>query len=160
MKKEISKNNYMRVLTLGVYIFMMSVQGMFASSSVTNNMDKEQQPINLSKQKWQWMADKDVESLDDLFHEEAVFVHMGATMNKEQELNTIKSGGIQYKHTEIEETSIRFVGNTAIVLNKIRLTAIVGGNEVVNPFMVTEVYVPINGKWKLGSLSFTRLIGN
>ena len=33
------------------------------------------------------------------------------------------------------------VDQTAIVLDKIRLTAIVGGKEVVNPFMVTEVYV-------------------
>lgn len=131
-----------------------------AQQQATYSEETKQELINLSKTKWQWMSDKNVESLDNLFHEESVFVHMGATMNKEQELNTIKTGSIQYKHTEIQETSIRFVGNTAIVLNKIRLTAIVGGNEVVNPFMVTEVYVPINGKWKLGSLSFTRLIGN
>ena len=80
-------------------------------------------------------------------------------MNKEQELNTIKSGGIHYKHAEIQETSVRFISNTAIILDRIRLTAVVGGNEVVNPFMVTEVYVLIDGKWKLGSLSFTRLLG-
>ena len=41
---------------------------------------------------------------------------------------------------------------------RIRLTAVVGGNEVVNPFVVTEVYVPQDGRWKLGSLSFTRLL--
>jgi hypothetical protein len=37
------------------------------------------------------------------------------------------------------------------------LLAVVGGNEVTNPFMVTEVYVQENG-WKLASLSFTRLL--
>jgi hypothetical protein len=104
------------------------------------------------------MADKNADALNDLFHEEAVFVHMGGTMTKEQELNAIRSGGIHYKHADIKETSVRFVGNTAIILDRIRLTAVVGGNEVVNPFMVTEVYVPIDGKWKLGSLSFTRLM--
>jgi hypothetical protein len=36
--------------------------------------------------------------------------------------------------------------------------AIVGGNEVVNPFNVTEVYVQLGGAWKLASLSFTRLL--
>jgi translation elongation factor EF-4 len=105
------------------------------------------------------MADKNTDALNDLFHEEAVFVHMGGTMTKEQELNTIRSGGIHYKHADIKETSVRFVGNTAIILDRIRLTAVVGGNEVVNPFVVTEVYVPIDGKWKLGALSFTRLLG-
>lgn len=53
---------------------------------------------------------------------------------------------------------MRFIGNTAIVLNRIRLDAVVGGNEVSNPFVVTEVYVRENGKWKLGSISFTRLL--
>lgn len=79
-------------------------------------------------------------------------------MTKEQELNTIKSGGIHYKHAEIQDTSVRFIGETAILLSRIRLDAVVGGNEVTNPFMVTEVYVKVGGKWKLGSLSFTRLM--
>jgi len=77
---------------------------------------------------------------------------------KGQEIDIIKSGRIQYKHAEIFEASVRFIGATAIVLNRIRLDAVVGGNDVTNPFMVTEVYVQQNGKWKLGSLSFTRLL--
>src|SRR5207248_2979773 len=76
----------------------------------------------------------------------------------DRELEVIRSGGIHYKHAEIFETSVRFIGTTAIVLSRIRLDAVVGGNEVTNPFMVTEVYVQQNGKWKLGSLSFTRLL--
>ena len=40
---------------------------------------------------------------------------------------------------------MRFVGSTAILLNRIRLVAVVGGNEVVNPFNVTEVYVKLDG---------------
>jgi hypothetical protein len=106
------------------------------------------------------MAERNADPLDDLFHENAVFVHMGGAWGKEQEVNIIRSGGIHYKHAEIQETSVRLVGNTAIILDRIRLTAVVGGNEVVNPFMVTEVYVLIDGKWKLGSLSFTRLMGD
>jgi 4-carboxymuconolactone decarboxylase len=127
-------------------------------SSDTKSSKTEKELIDLSKQKWQWMAERKVDSLEALFHEKAVFVHMGATMSKKQELDVIKSGGIQYKNTEIQEASVQIIDKTAILLNKIRLTAIVGGNEVVNPFMVTEVYVRQNGEWKLASLSFTRLL--
>ena len=147
----------MRIYFLISLLILTTINSVAITS---NNSEQEQELINLSKIKWQWMADKNVDSLDILFHEKAVFVHMGATMTKEQELNTIKNGGIHYMYTEIQETSVRFIGNTAIVLDKIRLTAIVGGNEVVNPFMVTEVYVQENGEWKLGSLSFIRLLGN
>jgi len=122
------------------------------------NVKSEQEVINLSKEKWRWMSERKVDSLATLFHEKAVFVHMGATMSKEQELDVIRSGRIQYKNVDIQEASVQFIGTTAILLNKIRLVAVVGGNEVTNPFVVTEVYVQQSGTWTLASLSFTRLL--
>ena len=85
-------------------------------------------------------------------------MHMTRTLTKSQELEVIKSGDIQYKEAQIQEVSVRLVGTTAILLNKIQLIAVVRGNDAVNPFNVTEVYVKVNGAWKLASLSFTRLI--
>ena len=127
-------------------------------SGVGISENAAQEVMALSRAKWLWMADQDMEALTELFHEEAVFVHMGGTMSRERELEIIRSGGIHYKHAEIQDASVRFVGNTAIVLNTIRLDAVVGGNEVSNPFEVTEVYVWDGEAWKLGSLSFTRLL--
>lgn len=126
--------------------------------SFAQNRKAEQEIINLSKTKWQWMADKNVDALANLFHEKAVFVHMGGSWGTEQELNIIRSGGIWYKQADIHEVSVNIIDQTAILLNRITLLAEVGGNEVTNPFEVTEVYVKQNGKWKLGSLSFTRLM--
>lgn len=153
----------MKLSIAGMILFLTCafgsrVEAQNVSSSI--HVKAEQEVINLSKQKWRWMSEKKVDSLSALFHEKAVFVHMGATMNKERELNTIKSGGIHYKQADIQETSVQFIGNTAILLSKLRLLAVVGGNEVTNPFVVTEVYVKQDGKWTLGSMSFTRLLGN
>src|SRR4051794_11086301 len=114
--------------------------------------------LELSKEKWGWMSEKKVDTLADLFHDEAVFVHMGGTMSRKQELDVIKSGEIHYKDVEIKEASVRVIDKTAVALNTIRLVAIVGGKEVTNPFVVTEVYVQQGDKWKLASLSFTRLL--
>ncbi|MCH1420526.1 MAG: nuclear transport factor 2 family protein [Akkermansiaceae bacterium] len=118
----------------------------------------KQEIIELSEKKWRWMSEKKVEPLEKLFHEEAMFVHMGGNMTKSQELSTIKSGRIHYKQATIEKTSVRFIGNTSILLSKIRLQAVVGGREVTNPFTVTEVFVKIDGNWKLASLSFSKLL--
>jgi len=119
---------------------------------------EEQEIINLSKQKWIWMTDKNVDSLNALFDEKSVFVHMGGSWGKAHELNTIKSGGIWYKKAEVYSASVNIFGNTAILLNDIDLVAVVGGNEVTNPFMVTEVYIKEDGKWKMGSLTFSHLL--
>jgi len=122
------------------------------------NVKLEHEVINLSEEKWRWMSERKVDNLDVLFHEKAVFVHMGGNMIKEQELNVIKSGGIHYKKADIHEVSVNIIGTTAILLNRITLIAVVGGNEVTNPFTVTEVYVQQDGSWKLASLSFTKLL--
>ena len=122
------------------------------------NVNLEQKVINLSEEKWRWMAERKVDSLDALFHEKAVFVHMGGSWGKEQELDIIKSGGIHYKKADVHEVSVNIIGTTAILLNRITLLAVVGGNEVTNPFEVTEVYVQQDGSWKLASLSFTKLL--
>lgn len=81
---------------------------------------------------------------------------MGGSWGKEQEVNVIGSGGIWYKKADVHDVSVKIIDNTAILLNRITLLAVVGGNEVTNPFIVTEVYVKESGKWKMGSLSFTR----
>ena len=117
----------------------------------------EQEIINLSKTKWNWMSEKNVDSLNVLFDEKSMFVHMGGSWGKTQEIDVIKSGGIWYKRAEVYSVTVNIIDNTAILLNDIDLLAVVGGNEVTNPFMVTEVYIKENGKWKMGSLTFSRL---
>lgn len=120
----------------------------------------EQEVLKLSRDKWLWMAERKVDELEALFHEDAVFVHMGGAMFRKQELDTIRTGGIQYKDAQIQAETVRVIGPTAIVLGTIRLVAVVGGNEVTNPFVVTEVYVRQGDAWKLAQLSFTRTMGN
>ncbi len=153
----------MKASILGLCLLIVSLQWSFALQQEVKppagGTYVEQEILKLSKEKWGWMSERKLDSLEALFHEEAVFVHMGGTMSRSQELDVIKTGRIHYKQADIQEASVRIIGTTAIVLNRIRLLAVVGGNEVTNPFVVTEVYVQQGGAWKLASLSFTRLLG-
>lgn len=150
----------MKTIIQVLIFFLLSAQAFGQDTNV------DQEILKLSKDKWQWMADKNVDKLKELFHDKSVFVHMGGSWDKDRELDVIGSGGIHYKKADVHETSVQIIGTTAIVLNRITLLAVVGGNEVTNPFIVTEVYVKENvatgqeaGKWKMGSLSFTRTMG-
>tara|TARA_R110002020_G_scaffold214271_1_gene421248 strand:- start:2215 stop:2655 length:441 start_codon:yes stop_codon:yes gene_type:complete len=127
-------------------------------NTITAQDSQEDEIINLSKTKWQWMADREVDSLANLFHDQANFVHMGGSWGKDRELDIIKSGGIHYKKADIHEVSVEIMGDLAILLNRITLLAVVGGNEVTNPFMVTEVYKLDDDSWKLAHLAFTKLM--
>lgn len=147
----------MKKSILGLFFLVMSVQWSCAQQANQSPSPAEQELLNLSKQKWLWMADKNVDSLSVLFDAKAMFVHMGGTWGKEREVDIIKTGFIWYKKAEVYSASVRFFGKMAIVLNDIDLVAVVGANEVTNPFMVTEVYINENGKWKMGQLTFSHL---
>lgn len=127
-----------------------------APTESSANVEKEL--IDLSKQKWTWMSEKNTDDLAKLFHEKSVFVHMGGSWGKQREIEVIKSGGIWYKKADIHDVSVNVIGNTAVLLNRITLLAVVGGKEVTNPFMVTEVYKKENNNWQLASMSFTKLL--
>ena len=153
----------MKSSVFGVFLLIMSVQSSYAQphgtiTTAANPTPEQQEIISLSKQKWNWMADKNVDSLNLLFNDKCMFIHMGGTWGKTEELATIKDGGIWYKRAEIYAVEVNIFGNTAILLNDIDLVAVVGGREVTNPFMVTEVYIKENGKWKMGSLTFSHLM--
>jgi len=149
----------MKTTIIGLFLIILGMQSSFAQNQAAKSFTAaEQEIVNLSKEKWQWMADKNADKLADFFHEKSMFVHMGGSWGKEQEVNIIKGGMIWYKKADIHDVSVNIIDNTAILLNRITLLAVVGGNEVTNPFMVTEVYIKLDGKWKLGSLSFTKLM--
>jgi len=143
----------MKKIILGIATFILMSINTFAQNTV------EEEIKTLSKNKWQWMSDKNVNKLNKLFDDKSMFVHMGGSWGKERELNIIKSGFIHYKKADIHEVlSPIIIDNTVILLNRITLLAVVGGNEVSNPFMITEVYVKVGNEWKMGSLSFSKLM--
>ena len=144
----------MKKSIVGIVIFILISMNSFAQNTVEEDIK------TLSKDKWQWMADKDVDKLAKLFDNQAMFVHMGGSWGKERELEIIKSGFIHYKEADIHEVMKPIIiENTVVLLNRITLTAVVNNMEVNNPFMVTEVYVKVGNEWKMGSLSFSKLMG-
>jgi Domain of unknown function (DUF4440) len=139
----------MKATFFGVVVFFICVQFSFAQNSA------EQEVIALSKEKWQWMADKNVEKLAPLFNDQSKFVHMSGTWKKDEELEIIKTGSIWYKKATVHDVAVEMVDNTAIVWNRITLLAIVRGSEVTTEFTVTEVYKKQPEGWKLLALTFS-----
>lgn len=127
-----------------------------AAAQIPAGARKEQALIELSRQKWRWMAERNTDALARLFDDRAIFVHMSRTMTKPQELDVIRTGDIEYQRADIKDISVRFIGDTAIVASRIDLHAVVRGEVADNPFSVTETFVKWRGKWVLGALVFSK----
>lgn len=140
----------MRTSIIGLFLVLISTQWSFSQNSAT-----EQEIKDLSKMKWEWMADKNVEKLAALFHERSKFVHMSGTWKKDEELDIIKTGRIWYKKADVHDVAVEIFDDTAILWNRITLQAVVRGNEVSNEFTVTEIYKKQEDGWKLLDLTFS-----
>ncbi len=114
--------------------------------------------IEFSRKIWEAIQKEDVVFLKENVHPDALFVHMGATFTRDDEIEIIRTGRIIYKDIDFQEVTVKSMEATVVLLNKLKLTAIVGGNEVINPFVVTEVYTHVDDVLKLASLSFTRIV--
>lgn len=140
----------MKTLVIGIFIMLLSAP-FFAQEATI-----EQEIKDISKAKWQWMADKDVDKLASLFHDKSKFVHMSGSWKKERELEIIKTGSIWYKNAEVHDVAVETFGDdTAVLWNRITLTAHVRGNDVKNEFTVTEFYQKEGDDWKLLDLTFS-----
>jgi hypothetical protein len=140
----------MKTCLIGLFIILTSAQLAFAQNSAT-----EQEITQLSKDKWQWMADKNVDKLTELFHNDSRFIHMSGTWGKQRELEIIKTGSIWYKQADVHDVVIKTFDNTAMLWNRITLVANVRGNDVSTEFTVTEVYQKQGSTWKLLNLTFS-----
>lgn len=149
----------MKILIMGLFVIASLqyslAQENKASTIDTNYTDAEQEIIKLSKDKWQWMADKNVGKLELLFDNKSKFVHMSGTWKKDEELDIIKTGSIWYKNVKVHDTAVEIFKKTAIVWNRITLEAIVRGSEVVTEFTVTETYQKQGRDWKMLALTFS-----
>ncbi len=132
------------------FLLLIGIQNSNAQIS-----SEDQEIMDLSKMKWEWMAEKNTAKLAILFHDKSKFVHMSGSWKKDRELEIIESGSIWYKNAEVHDVAVEIFNNTAILWNRITLLAHVRGNDVSNEFTVTEVYQRHQDAWKLLDLTFS-----
>lgn len=140
----------MKASMFGLFILVLGAQLAFAQQK-----SMQDELLELSKNKWQWMADKNVDKLAPLFDDKSKFVHMSGTWKKDEELEIIKTGSIWYKEAKVHDTAVEVSGKTAIIWSRITLVAMVRGNEAITEFTVTEVFQKQKKDWKLLALTFS-----
>jgi hypothetical protein len=140
----------MKTEYIGFFFALISAQAFAQDAGI------EQEIKALSKAKWEWMAEKNVDKLASLFHDKAKFVHMSGSWKKDRELEIIETGSIWYKQADVHDVAVEVFGDDTMVLwNRITLMAHVRGNDVSNEFTVTEVYKKEGDDWKLLDLTFS-----
>lgn len=128
------------------------------SDSVLAQSKTERYILNLSKQKFVWLIEKQRDSLDLLLDDRLMYIHSnGWTQSKVEVFDDMQSGKLVYKQVDIDATQVRLYGNTAIVTGTGRFQGSREDKEFDLPLSYTEVYVKQGKRWLLVSRHSNRL---
>jgi len=129
-----------------------------ASSASSAQTNEEQEVIQVSKNKFRWMIEMKLDSLEGVLDDRLKFVHSnGWTESKKELIEDIKSGKLQYKSIEARDLFVRLYPKTAILTGKGNFNVMLDGSEILINLSYTEVYVRKKGKWLLASRHANRL---
>jgi ketosteroid isomerase-like protein len=82
----------------------------------------------------------------------------GAIQTKEQALNNLKTGALQFTSLSISDRKVRIYGTTAVVTSLAELTGSRNDQELSGRYRYTRVYVRNpQGQWKIVSFEASRI---
>jgi len=129
-----------------------------ASSASSAQTNEEQEVIQVSKNKFRWMIEMKLDSLEGVLDDRLKFVHSnGWTESKKELIEDIKSGKLRYKNIDARDLFVRLYPKTAILTGKGNFNVMLDGSEILINLSYTEVYVRKKGKWLLASRHANRL---
>ena len=137
----------MKRISLVIIILILLSFSSFAQPGKT-----EQQILDLSKRKFDWMVNKNTDSLKAVLDEQVKYIHSnGWTQTKQEVIDDFISGKLVYQKIEISETIARLYGTTAIVTGKGKFSGAVNQTPFAMELAYTEVYIKKDNHWLLVS---------
>ncbi|CAN5299810.1 hypothetical protein BH09BAC3_BH09BAC3_18810 [soil metagenome] len=115
---------------------------------------QERYVLELSKRKFEWLANRNYDSLVALLDDKVLYVHSsGWVQNKKTLVEDLQSGKLSYVGVAVKESGVRMYNNnsTAIVTGLGTFTWMAAGKEASSDLYYTEVYIKAAGHWKLAS---------
>lgn len=131
----------MRIISVVIFLF---------ASFVVTAQSEAAKVDALHKQKFEWLINNNIDSITYLLGDKVSYIHSnGWIQNREEVLNDMKSGKLQYKSIAVEESSVNLIEQTAIVTGKATFAGKMNNIDFSVKLLYTEVYVKVGNRWRL-----------
>lgn len=92
---------------------------LLVSTGFAFGQSKETEVNRLHKQKFEWLINKNYDSLDWILDNQIKFIHSNGWIQSKQEvINDLKSGKLNYTSIDVHESSVIIYNQTAVVTGK------------------------------------------
>lgn len=134
-------------------ILLLTCHLAFGQSAETQLVD------GLHKQKFEWLLNKQYDSLELLLDNDLQYIHSnGWIQTKRQVIDELKKGKPVYLNINVEESKVALYPNCAIVTGKGLFKGLLEDKTEFNiRLLYTEVYVKSKQRWHLVSRQATKI---
>ena len=122
------------------------------------SLSMEETVLEQSGKFWDALEAADTEGMRAIAAPSCMFVHIGVTCGLDEEMRCFTDKIFVPTGVKINEQKVNVYGDTAVVITDCNYTLLLNDEATTHHFAVTEVYVRIDGAWKLVQLSFTALV--
>ena len=110
----------------------------------------ETEIMTLSKKRVKWLLEGNADSLATIYDDNSMTVHgNGMIKSTSEHFEDIKNKRPIYKNIEIQESTVKDFGATAVLVGKGVFSISINGNDMVANMAYTEVYLKKGKVWKL-----------
>jgi len=114
--------------------------------------------IELSKQKNQWMIDRDSQSLKGVFDRELLYIHSSSKVDDYTTMmKSLESKDTKLFRQDLSEAKVRNLKDVAVLTGKLALGVDTKGQISEFNLILTEVWLKKNKRWVLWSRHATRI---
>jgi ketosteroid isomerase-like protein len=102
---------------------------------------------------------RDVQAMDRLLAADYIAITANGTLqSREQALEDLKTGALNFKSIDFADRKVRFYGQTALVTSRAEVNGKSGEGNVTGSYRFTRVYVrDAHGAWKIVSFEASRI---
>ena len=129
-----------------------------AAGSGVSSADQGSDVLDTQQRRFLAMVEADRDALEAILADDLVYIHTtGVVDSKSSLIESIVSGAVDYTRLVPAETTLRLVGNVALVTGTADLGVLAGGTTHAARIRFTEVYVATVDGWRLVSWQSTRV---
>jgi hypothetical protein len=120
------------------------------ASHADNDEEARRQVLATDDKRMQALRQGDPEPVREIYADDYTLITpSGVVRSKEEQINDLVSGRVQYKKIEIVNRTIRVYGDVAIVLSRDKYDIVQAGKQVGGDVFFTRTYKRFGTMWKL-----------
>ena len=131
---------------------------LFATVAGVSQTQKQLKFEAIERQRFEAMTTKNDAILENMLSDQLTYIHSnGLTENKQQHLDNIRSGKLNYRTMLPEEIKVKNFRKSAVITGIVNVTGVLNEKEFAVRLRYLDVYVKEKGKWRLAAWQSQKL---